>query len=138
MDQPNGILVFAVGSLGALAPEIYRLYKLRRKSPKEIFSFWYYFISLLWAFVGGVFALILPADNLRAAFYAGMTFPMAISTINKHRQKPVLAANERRFRDNIIKAHDMTDVLERDAAPKTPIFKNIIEMFRNHADGLFL
>lgn len=152
MGQPKNTLVFALGCVGALAPEIVRLYKLRKKPPKEVFSWWYYVASVLLALLGGVVALVLPAITAWAAFYAGITTPMLVSTATKHRTKTIIAlANEQRIRDNIIKATDHTDEIasasgkpksyelqaKRAEISKISRFKTFWEFIQNHADGLF-
>jgi len=111
-------------NIGALAPEIVRLYRLRNKPPGKFSSF-YILVSLAFAALGGVVALVLPATTVWAAFYAGVTWPTLVSTIAHHREKPVALANSRE--DFIIKAHDMT--------PSK--LKQLVELFRDHADGLF-
>jgi|GEM_PF-5405311 hypothetical protein len=72
------ILIFAMGCIGAIAPEIVRLYKIRTK-PLPRFPRSYYLISILFALLGGVVAIILPATTLWGAFYAGVSLPVLIS-----------------------------------------------------------
>ena len=74
-------VVFAVGMVGALAPEIVRLYGLRN-SPQQ-FSRFYLVASAAFAALGGIVALLLPATTLWAAFYAGISTPTLISTAVK-------------------------------------------------------
>lgn len=50
--------IFLAGFVGALAPEIVRLYQLRQEP--QTFQPWYYVISLLYAALGGYVATILP------------------------------------------------------------------------------
>jgi hypothetical protein len=126
-------LTFLLGCVGALAPEIVRLYDLRRKPPKEVFLWWYYIASVPYALLGGVVSLVLPATTTWAAFYAGVTTPMLVSRILKHgkRSETRNMVNER---DNIIRASDPT---------QKPFYKTkrrvraFVEFVRNHADGLF-
>ena len=75
-------LIFGVGIVGALAPEIVRLYSLRSKGGQS-FSGFYLVISILFAALGGVVALILPATTLWAAFYAGISTPVVVTTALK-------------------------------------------------------
>lgn len=142
MERPTHVLVFTLGFIGALAPEIVRLYSLRRKPRGEVFSLWYCAVSLAFAALGGVVALLLPATTPWGAFYAGITTPTLISAAFKHRMKatkPAQFINERP--DNIIRAIDPTlgrdDKTIRASEPK----RNLgwwIELIRNHADGLFI
>jgi hypothetical protein len=75
--------VFLLGMIGALAPEIVRLYSIKSSSG-ESWSGFYFVISLLFACLGGIVALILPATTLWGAFYAGISTPTLISTaVNK-------------------------------------------------------
>ncbi len=58
MSPPTHVLVFALGCIGALAPEIVRFYKLRHKPPKSLFSFWYFLTTGVYAALGGVVAIV--------------------------------------------------------------------------------
>ena|ERR1700690_4174165 len=150
MGQPNGITIFALGCVGALAPEIIRLYKLRSR-PWKKFSPFYLIISGIYAGLGGVVALVLPSVTVWAALYAGVTLPTLISTVVHHRGKDTVdMANERRVRDNIIKATDQSDRSSycppksqptepqaRARTPKAPGSISFGEFMQNHADGLF-
>ena len=141
MGQPKSILVFALGCAGALAPEIVRLYKLRKNPPKEVFSYWYYIPSVLLALLGGVVALILPAVTMWAAFYAGITTPTLISTAAKHREKVEIRNMVNTSDKNIVKAVDRSEpnfVINKAQRADVSRFKRIVELIRNHADGLFL
>jgi hypothetical protein len=141
MGQPKNTLVFALGCIGALAPEIVRLYKLRKNPPKEVFSWWYYVTSILLALLGGVVALILPAITTWAAFYAGITTPTMISTAAKHREQDEIRNMTNENQGNVVKAIDRTKEWEnviKAKRAKVSRFKKIIEVFRDHADGLFL
>src|ERR1035437_6210647 len=92
MDRPNDILVFTLGCFGALAPEMVRLYRLRARPPKSGFSSFYYLISGIYALLGGIVALALPAVTMHAALYAGITTSIAISAAARNKQKLVSAA----------------------------------------------
>ncbi|MGB9831343.1 MAG: hypothetical protein ACPLSP_04630 [Fervidicoccus fontis] len=74
------VLIFAMGCTGAIAPEIVRLYKIRTK-PLPHFPKSYFLISILFAFLGGIVAIILPATTLWGAFYVGVSLPTLISGI---------------------------------------------------------
>lgn len=128
MAQPKPILVFALGCLGALAPEVLRLYKLRNRPPK--FSAWYWCISVVYALLGGVVAVLLPAVNLWAALYAGITTPTLISTAARHRSTHSEIKNMANARyDDVIRASE----------PEKPgRISRLARSIRNHADGLFL
>jgi len=77
--QPLTVLV--VGMVGALAPEVVRLYSLRTKG--ESFSAFYFVISFVFAALGGFVAFVLPATTLWGAFYAGLSTPIVVSTAMK-------------------------------------------------------
>ena len=142
MDQPKIAIVFALGCAGSLAPEIVRLYQLRRKPPKEVFTAWYYVISALMAFLGGGIALVLPAVTTWAAFYAGVTAPLIVSTAAK-RRKNAKVTNMANAKGEVVHGIDHSQQRDTIRAQRSDAFKptgitRIIELFRNHADGLFL
>jgi hypothetical protein len=123
--QLSDLLVFVLGSFGAIAPEIVRLYRLRWKVLK--FSHWYFIISVLYAALGGVVALLLPATTYHAAFYAGITAPVMISSVVRQRGKPTAMANEKAQFIN-----------EEEAADKmTAAHRTWKRLLQEHADGLF-
>jgi hypothetical protein len=76
-------VVFLLGAVGALAPEILRLYALRTDRAAFQWSGFYLLISLLFAALGGVVALVLPATTPYAAFYAGVSAPTVVNTALK-------------------------------------------------------
>lgn len=78
--QPE--IVFGVGIVGALAPEIVRLYSLRSQSGHS-FSGFYFIISIIFAALGGFVAFILPATTLWGAFYTGISTPIVVTTALK-------------------------------------------------------
>jgi len=82
---PFTLQIFIIGCFGALAPEIVRLYNLRTK-PKFKFTWsnFYILISLLFALLGGVVAVILPSTTYHGAFYAGIATPTLITTIQRN------------------------------------------------------
>ncbi len=144
MDTPPKAVVFILGCVGAIAPEIIRLYKLRRKAPKELFTFWVYVASLLYAGFGGLVAITLPAVNVGAAFYAGITTPTLISAIA--RRKTMARGRVALANDNVhLRASDASHRPE----PSTPgairhytvsplsALRTVFAGLRNHADGLF-
>jgi hypothetical protein len=68
--------------VGALAPEIVRLYTLRSQGGHS-FSGFYFAISILFAGLGGFVAFILPATTLWGAFYTGISTPIVVTTALK-------------------------------------------------------
>lgn len=73
-------LIFLLGSVGALAPEIVRLYSIRNNPAQFQWSWFYLIVSILFACLGGVFALVLPATTLWGSIYVGISTPTLIST----------------------------------------------------------
>ena len=74
--------LFAFGCIGAAAPEIVRLYRLRtrliwdwKQQPQ------YVIISLAFFALGGTIAVLLPTITPWGAFYAGASTPVIISRI---------------------------------------------------------
>jgi hypothetical protein len=72
-------VIFLVGTVGALAPEIVRLYNLRLGKSEPITRY-YLTISIIFAALGGLVAVLLPATTPWAAFYAGISTPVLINT----------------------------------------------------------
>ncbi len=113
--------------------------------PKEVFSSWYWVVSVLYALLGGVVALILPAITFWAAFYAGITTPMLVSTAAKHHKQGKVMVNERQ--DDFVRASEPKPrkgppyELQAGRAypePQLSRWQAFVEVIRNHADGLFL
>lgn len=75
--------LFLIGMVGAIAPEIVRLFTIARNGQTFTWSGFYIVISIVFACLGGVIALILPSENVRAAFYAGISTPVLINTVLK-------------------------------------------------------
>lgn len=76
--------VFLIGAIGALAPEIVRLYTLATGGEMPVFSPALYIpISILMAALGGLIAVILPSENLQSAFYTGIGTPTLINAAAK-------------------------------------------------------
>ena len=83
MNRPElNIYIFIAGCIGALSPEIVRLYRLRY-NPSFKWSWFYLIISLLFSFLGGIIAWILPAITYYGAFYAGITTPVFVNNLVK-------------------------------------------------------
>lgn len=79
----NLIVVFLIGCIGALAPEILRLYSLRNNPDRFKWSWFFIGISILFASLGGLVALLLPATTYWGAFYVGISTPVLINTALK-------------------------------------------------------
>lgn len=75
--------VFALGALGAFAPEVVRLWELRSSPGKFQWSALYVVASLLMCAVGGVVAVLMAPDTGWKVFYAGLTAPVVVSAAAK-------------------------------------------------------
>ena len=80
MDQWT---IFLWGAAGALAPEVIRLYTIARNGQRFTWSWFYIIASFFFAALGGAVALLLPAENMRSAFYTGVSTPVLITTAAK-------------------------------------------------------
>src|ERR1039458_6038758 len=108
-DHPTCGLVFLLGCLGALVPEIYRLYQERWKLNTLRFSLGYFVLSAAYASVGGVMALYLGAANPKTAIYVGLTLDVTLSAFIRKRKphtKPAQFLNDEE--SNIVHAIDQT------------------------------
>src|SRR6266480_6652889 len=77
--------MFVLGCVGAMAPEILRLYNLRTEA--EFTWRWFYVLaSICFVPLGGLIAWILPATTYWGAFYVGVSMPVIISSIGKDRK----------------------------------------------------
>lgn len=76
--------MFVLGAVGALAPEIVRLYQLRNDPASFTFSWFYVFVSVPFVVLGGIMAVVLPAQNAQSALYAGISTPLVVNSILKH------------------------------------------------------
>jgi len=74
-------IIFLFGALGAIAPEVIRLYKARTKGIR--ISNWVFYSSITIAFIGtaGVLANVLGARSTYGSFYVGLTWPTLVSTM---------------------------------------------------------
>lgn len=79
----NAAAVFVFGAVGALAPEIVRLYELRTNPSRFRWSWFYVTVSLLFAALGGVLAVGLPATTVWGAIYVGVSTPTLVNTVLK-------------------------------------------------------
>ena len=77
----DSVMIFVYGCVGALAPEIIRLYKIRHDKPPIANWIFYIIISAIFALLGGLVAVILPTVTAWGAFYAGVALPVTISAI---------------------------------------------------------
>lgn len=77
------LTVFGLGFVGALAPEIVRLYSIRTNSSKFKWSIFYLGVSTLFAALGGLVAIVLPATTYWGALYAGISTPAIITVAAK-------------------------------------------------------
>ncbi|MET8448060.1 hypothetical protein [Streptomyces sp. NPDC005209] len=80
--------VFLLGMVGALAPEIVRVYEIRSDPSRFQWSWFYVAASLAFAGLGGVLALILPATTYWGALYIGVSTPVLVnSMVRKGRER---------------------------------------------------
>jgi MFS family permease len=107
-----------MGVIGAMSPEIVRLYKIRTK-PIPSFSASYYVISILFALLGGLVAVILPTTTAWGAFYAGAALPTIVSGIGG---KPPVIPNEPSIltKEYTFKVPPSEPELRKDRASKEP------------------
>jgi hypothetical protein len=83
----SSLSVFFIGMIGALAPEVVRLYSIRTNPSRFRWSAFYIVISLLFACLGGIVALALPATTYWGALYAGVSTPVLVTTALKKTRK---------------------------------------------------
>ena len=98
---------FLIGCVGAIAPEILRLYRLRN-TLKFSWSWSYILISIAFILLGGFVSYILEPSNNYAAFYSGVGTPFIINAIAKETQTqeitvPQTAINTPNKEDEIIR-----------------------------------
>jgi hypothetical protein len=80
--MPSSI-AFLFGTVGALAPEIVRLYSLRTKTSEFTWSWFYVAVSVLFGSLGGVLAIALPATTYWGAIYVGISTPVLVNEVLK-------------------------------------------------------
>ena len=83
--------VFFIGCVGAIAPEILRLYRLRNTLAFS-WSWSYILISIAFVLLGGFVSYILEPSNNYAAFYSGVGTPFIINAIAKETQTQAIPA----------------------------------------------
>src|ERR1700683_1791056 len=76
-----------MGMIGALAPELVRLYFIRNDPGKFQWSWFYLLVSLSFACLGGILALALPATTYWGALYIGISTPVLVNTLVKKSQE---------------------------------------------------
>jgi hypothetical protein len=99
--QVDLTVIYFMGMIGALAPEIVRLYSIRNDPAKFQWSWFYLLISVLFACLGGILALALPATTYWGALYIGISTPVLVNTLVKKSQeltKPRLKARPENIR----------------------------------------
>jgi len=77
---------FLIGCIGALAPEILRLYNLRLK-PDFQWSWGYLIFSFPFILLGGFIAYILEPTTSYAAFYTGVSTPFIVTMLAKDSER---------------------------------------------------
>jgi hypothetical protein len=114
--------VFLLAFLGALGAQLYRLEHRWWKLKREHFSWYsmgYILVCLCNMGVAGVFAVVLPADNLRSAFYVGATADLVLGRLFKRgRGSGALEAANAKGKN-------------------TTLFNDIKAVVQDHADDLF-
>jgi hypothetical protein len=139
MGQLSDTRLFILGFLGACAPEIVRLHRMRTKPPpRKEFSWFYFIISIVYASLGGAIAIMLPAVTQYGAFYAGVTMPCTLSAMlrNKNKMRAVALANERESGMKIFGASPV-DAIDSSESHVRYWPWLIWVRIRTHADGLF-
>ena len=66
-----------------MAPEIVRLYSIRTRPSHFKWSGFYMLVSALFALLGGVLAIALPATTYWGAIYIGISTPIVVNTMLK-------------------------------------------------------
>jgi hypothetical protein len=129
--QPPCAIVFLLGCLGALLPEIVKLYAARTGLKRRTFHYSYFIISIVYSAVGGVFAIYLSNQTAISAIYLGATWPVILGNMIRHkgRKEPIelqarRAANEKPGMEFLM-------------TPKRCPFHDLLELIRNQADLLF-
>jgi Flp pilus assembly protein TadB len=73
---------------GALAPEIVRLYEIRNDPDRFQWSWFYLVVSVAFACLGGLLAVVLPATTYWGALYVGVSTPVLVnSMVRKGRER---------------------------------------------------
>lgn len=72
---------FVLGCIGAMTPEIIRLYKIKTIKPSIDNITYYVLLNIAYIIMGGVVAWLLEASSFYAAFYIGASWDTMISAI---------------------------------------------------------
>lgn len=72
-------ITFLLGALGAFAPEILRLWKIRNSPEKFSWSWFYLIISIVFCALGGIFSIAMEPDKAWKAIYIGISLPVIIT-----------------------------------------------------------
>lgn len=91
--QSHNLINFAIGCVGAMAPEIWRLYNLRTQ-PIFRWSWGYLLFSIPFILLGGLIAWMLEPTTKYAAFYSGLTTPTLLTTALKDSTKALKESKE--------------------------------------------
>jgi len=108
------VTIFVIGCIGALAPEILRLYNLRT-NPQFEWSWFYLGISVCFALLGGLIAWILPTTTYYGAFYAGVATPVIVSTILRRADLTTVNSEEIRhvIREELQELRDILELIRK-------------------------
>lgn len=111
--------VFALGAIGAFAPEVVRLWTLRLDRLPVAWSTRYVVASILMCTIGGIVALCLAPDTPWKSMYAGITAPILISAAGRRlpKRKPVKLKNSGDL--DMANAAGPDAVLDESAVPLT-------------------
>jgi len=77
----RSLSVFACGCIGAIAPEIIRLYKLRQQKERIEFPRSYFLFIIPFIVLGGFVALILDSSPMWSAFLEGAAVQFTVSAV---------------------------------------------------------
>lgn len=128
--------IFLLGCIGAIAPEIVRLYNLRT-NPQFTWSWFYLVVSTLFALLGGLIAWVLPSTTYYGAFYAGVTTPVLITTIIRNREPTQqLSTQETQGKEENQIQPQAAPVVIAKSSQKARKQKTISELFRDYWQSL--
>jgi hypothetical protein len=100
---------FALGVVGAAAPEILRHYNLRYRSGSLKWSTYYVLATIPFLFLGGVLSIVLDAATYWSAFYDGLSGPVIVNTAMRQLaggSPPSLGEPESQNRAEVLSATD--------------------------------
>ena len=129
---------FLIGCIGALAPEIIRLYKLR-SSPVVSWSWGYLLVSIPFVLLGGFIAYILEPTSNYAAFYTGVSTPFIVTTLAKESEREAQAIQHLIKENQEIKAElnylQRSQSFSQTDAPASPSELQTSDNDSNNASG---